>query len=218
MEKEELRDALISRLDLVLALLGKSNVSGEALLEGAVEGAEKLLEDTTLSLSFFVQSGKVREFALEGEWDKTEFSFTLALGQKTGDEDSLALSILADEKELFTLRCKGKVADDSDQAYIRTLSFEFSDGTGLFLPEPLSVELRYSWGRVRGDVGMRVITPTGELNVGGTMGEYKEGKTIALTISRLEWNKEKLLEGDLKISLSHKGEVTAPPEADGELF
>ncbi|MBR2615939.1 MAG: hypothetical protein IKC69_04610 [Clostridia bacterium] len=223
LEKEASRAALGARLDLMLSLLPAVegvHLSSEALLaDKALEAFCEAAEESELTLDFYVCGGVVAAFGLEGEWDGATLSLSLFLGEKPAkEEQSLTLTLSPDGEEELVLRAKGAVTDDSEQAFIRTFSYELTDSSDTYLAEKKSGEVRFSWGRARGDVGMRLITPEGEWNVGGTVEEYKEKKSIRLCLSRFERNKENLLEGELSLHISPEAEPKEPPEADGALF
>ncbi len=180
-------------------------------------------ENSVLAVDFSVSGGCV--IAITADFVLGDFSgkFELFLGQdvENAPEQSLSFTLFQGEEKAVSLSLISRLREDSKKAYIREVEYSLEDETSLLLGDEkaLSGKVRFSWGKVKGDLGLRLITAEKEINFRGKVTQWKKGSQIDFEILGLEVNKENILKG--KTLLGHvdqKGEPAAPSASQGALF
>ncbi len=179
--------------------------------------------DSFATLSFFEKGGYLA--GASGTWriGTQGGSFSLYLGSGAKREDrTFSLSCLKDDKEMLSLTLSDRITDDSEQAFIREFDFSLSDQSGFWRdtekPEQ-TVLFRYSWGREKGDLGLKILLPEEEINFRASLESYNRGSGAVLLLKRIEENRKNLLAGkEVRITLSDRDKVAAPPSAKEPLF
>ena len=138
----------------------------------------------------------------------TTFALELFFGEKIREGTFvLNLSLKKGEESLLEAHVNHRIVEDSRTAYVRQLDYSVSDPAGTVLLSEsgqISGKIRYSWGKEKGDIGLRIITPSGQIGFGGMIEEYKAEKSLRCRISRVEVDRINRLDSDLVLTLSNK--------------
>ena len=125
------------------------------------------------------------------------------------------------ETELFSLVFGSEITEESKSALIRRWNYSVTDSVGAFCSETAeeSGEIIFSWGKKKGDIGLRVAMGEEILSLRGELLKYKKGKAIEFSVNRVELNGKRISEDDsYTVNLSKKGETPTHREATEELF
>jgi hypothetical protein len=195
-------------------------------LSGKGEGFEALkrfLQDerNQITLDFHLRGGKVIDvkvsFVLGEKVGEGEIFFGKEIRE---DEESTFRFYLRDgDTSLLDLTASLHTSENSKNAYVRELEYSVTEGGGQpgQNPEPFSGKIRYSWGKIKSDLGLRFITPSGQLSFGGVLKEKKGSQTV-VEIRRVELNGQPLISENLTLGLYGDAEELILPESAGELF
>lgn len=223
--EEDFRDSVAAHVGVLLALGGQNFTSAQReqvtwFCQGKGERFAQLREDfsreeSVIALSFFVKGGKVIGLTLDAAFGQETWKADVFLGtdpfsagtsrarwERSVGEDALCLSI---EQEVV----------EEMGAYMRQVNFEYKNTReGLF---PLSQEaksglFRYSWGKEKGDLGLRIRTGEREVFLRGQMEKFRAGKEACVSILRMEEGGKNTLSDPLTLTLSRRpADVTFPP-------
>jgi len=233
MDSEEICSLLEARLSAVYAVMGKSfsREDKESLSEflsgnGASfnrfsEALKK--EGASFTFAFVIAKAEIRNFELFFVSDAQSFCIEADFAKDENGkwEQSFALMKRSGEETLFSASLTQKIVESSKKAYIREMEFDVSDPELRFFDQAaLSGKVRYSWGKEKGDVGLRIILPAHEVNFRGQLDEYKKGKTLRLSISRIEVDRANVLtSGAVKITVTkEKTEIPRVSLPEKKLF
>ncbi len=223
-EKPEVQRAVLSKAALLFALGGKEpdrameeNLS--LFLSGKGERFAALqtlasAEGASLTVTYYVRGGAVMALSAKFTSGDTVGEVQLFFGKKVSrDRDlSLSLSWQTGEETLFSASLTHRVTEDSRTAFIREMDFSVSDPhqiLGLWESGQKSGKIRYSWGKEKGDLGLRIITPEGQVGFGGVV-EKRSGKSTVCRISRFEVDRVNRLTGSLTLTLKKEPEPFSP--------
>ena len=147
----------------------------------------------------------------------------ISLDEKIRKNDTWSASVRAKsgERELFSLAVDSAVTEDSDSALIRKWNYSFSDSIGAICPETgaESGAITFSWGKAKGDLGLKLKLGAEELVFRGELLKYKKGSKLDLVVGRVEYNRQKLFEDDsYTVTFSKKGKTPTPCSAKEDLF
>lgn len=190
MLSEEEKRAEFAYLSRVLsALVGTSTVLESELGDAAYMTAlsESLKSDQASTLSYSVSDGRLVQLRLFLQGKVTR-EFVLFFGESPeATQRFFQWSETDPEGAVRTVLLEDTVLEDSDRAYIRQWT-RTDSARG-------DVTVRFSWGREKGDLGLRFILPEREINFRGEMVSYRPEKRIEIKISRIEENKQNLIPG-----------------------
>ena len=170
-----------------------------------------------------VYKGRVisAKFALTGSDFVLEAKLDLDAELRKNATWSASVSAKTEKKELFSLSLKSAVTENSDEAFIRKWDYAFNDTIGAITPDQGSEEgsFTFSWGKKKGDLGLKLLLGETELILSGTYGSYKEGQELKFTLNRMEYNGENLIEGDtFAVTVRPEGDPAAFGDATENLF
>lgn len=220
-EKEEVRDAVLAVFTALNALTGnpttKENKDAiETFFKGEGEKYDafaRTLEsgDSRGEAVFWIRSGSLvgMEWSLSLEGVTASLSLSLGKNIKGSKESCLEWQWQRDGEEAVAFSLSHRMVEDSKKACIREVEWDFCGEEG---------KIRYSWGKTKGDLGLRVITPEKEINFRGELKEYKKRKKISFVLSAVEENRENRLSSPLTLILTREGKIPAMPAAKGPLF
>ncbi len=219
--KEEVQNSVLAMFTALNALTGTSQTledrdAIQAFLKGegeryasfarALEG-----EDSRGEAVFWIRSGRLIGMEWSFHLEGITASLSLCLGQsiKGSEESRLQWQYQRNGEEPRSVTLSHRIVEDSKKACIREVEWNLSGQEG---------KIRYSWGKTKGDLGLRLITAEKEIAFRGQMKEYKKGKFLCFQLSGVEENRENCLSSPLTFTLTRKGQVPAAPEAKGDLF
>lgn len=231
-QNEEWKQALVSRYSLLLSLVGKEPTLGteEAaalFLTGQGEAFQSLRdrlgkEKNQMTVEWDLYRGRVvrvhLSFRIGDEVGEGEIYFGKNI--KTAKTSEASLSVRRGEETVFQCSASLTLSEDSKNAYVRELDYSVTDPEHRILTEKdmASGKFRYSWGKVKSDIGLRWITPERQIGFGGVLKEQKKG-TVTVEISRVEIDRVNQLTGEkLTLTLSGKKPELELPASGGELF
>ena len=234
-KQEDFQSGIRARAAALFALCGKDFTPDDekALLDflsgkgDAFNAFSQLVgkSDSKLELGVIVnRKGFVSHFG--ASWNLGEYQGEIAvlLEGKSGTPslEEATLSVKKGESEYLSFTAKFHITDDSDLALIREATFSLSDQSGILLDPEASektLTLRYSWGKEKGDLGLKIITPEKEINLRGALDEWKRGSRLAFTLKRLESGGKNLLtQKEIAFTLRPEASPKSAPEAKGPLF
>jgi hypothetical protein len=174
-----------------------------------------LAEGANLAITYGMKGGKVILLGGNFTSGETRLSFEIFFGENAKKDGDLSLSFTLQKGEEMVLEAEieHKLAEDSRTAFVREVEYSLSDPSGILFPSEtgeMTGKIRYSWGKEKGDVGLRVITPEDQVGISGMVEEYKAGKSARIRISRFEVSRINRLEKSLTLTLTKKAEETKP--------
>lgn len=148
------------------------------------------------------------EFVLEAKLD-------LDPDLKNSGTWSASVQACSGKIEHFSLSVRSELTEDSRSALIRKWNYSCSDTVGAVCAEPetTKAEAVFSWGKEKGDLGLRIKLNEEELVLRGELSSYKRGKKAVFALNRVEYGQKQLLPAPLTVTLSKKGEE--PRAMDG---
>ncbi|MBR7165873.1 MAG: hypothetical protein IKD18_06300, partial [Clostridia bacterium] len=199
-KKEAFRNGIRARAAALLAFCGKDFTPEDekALFDFLDRKGEAFntfsqlvgKSDSKLELGVIVnRKGFVSHFGVSWNLGEYQGEIAVLLEGKNGTPslEEASLSVKKGEKEILRFSAKFQVTDDSDVALIREATFSLFDESG-YLSDPEAPEktatLRYSWGKEKGDLGLKLITPEKEINLRGTLEEWKKGNRLVFRLKR----------------------------------
>lgn len=170
-----------------------------------------------------VYKGRVisAKFSLTGSDFLLEAKLDLDANVRKNSTWSASISAKTEMKELFSLSLKSAITENTDEALIRKWDYAFNDTIGAITPDQGSEEgsFTFSWGKKKGDLGLKLLLGENELILGGTYGSYKEGQELKFTLERVEYNGENLINGDVfAVTVRPEGDPSAFGDATENLF
>jgi len=184
---------------------------------------EILSENTRLALTFTVYRERIlsMHFVLGGGELVFEAKMTFDADPAENASWSAFVQAKSGGKKLFSLSLDSAITEDSDSALIRKWGYSYSDSVGAVCAASgkESGSLTFSWGKGKGDLGLRLVLGERELVFRGELSEYEEGEKLTLILKRLEYDRKNILEDEsYTVTFSKKGETPAHRPAEGELF
>ena len=169
-----------------------------------------------------VSSGRVRKISWHFSGGGCGVQGEISFGKKPKKDGAfdLTLTVSEEEKDLLSVSFSHRISENSDSALIRRWEANLSDPTGVFLSEKtsLSAEATFSWGKQKGDLGLRLALDGREINFRGGSGEFKKGKELRFVLKRIEVDRKNRLEVPLTVVFTEKGTVLKTPRAEMDLF
>ena len=231
-QDEGWKEALLARYNLFSVLIGKepdlgSEEAWKLFLAGQGEAFQTLrdrLEDpkSQVTMEWDLYRGRVvrvhLSFRLGDEVGEGELYFGKNIKKSKNSEASL--QVRRGEETVFQFSLNLSLSEDSKNAYVRELDYSVTDPEHRVLADrdQTSGKLRYSWGKVKADVGLRWITPERQIGFGGVLKENKKG-SVVIEIGRVEEDRvNQLTGGKLTLTLSKKKTELTLPASGGELF
>lgn len=231
--KEAFQRAVLSHYALFRSVCGKKLTASEqdavlSFLKGkgkAFDSFSNLLgkSDSVLEIIFSVSDGAVISVEAEASLGDYRQSASLFLGEElaTSKEASFDFLLKREDEVLLQTALKHRITDDSELAFIREWNWSVSDQTGFFFEGETEKEgtLRYSWGRSKGDLGVKWMQGDESLVLRGTLLSNKEEKEVVFRLSRVEENGVNVLPCDsAEVTVSREASLAEGPEAKQELF
>lgn len=185
---------------------------------------QKLLsENGRACLKFTVCKGRILEagFLLGGGDFVLECELTLSEKLRKNATWSVHVAAKDGETELFSLAFGSEITEESKSALIRRWNYSVADSVGAFCASSGKEvgEIIFSWGKKKGDIGLRVAMGEEILSLRGELLKYKKGKAAEFSVNRVELNGKRISEDDsYTVNLSKKGETPTHREATEELF
>lgn len=169
--------------------------------EGEFYGA--LTEESTLTASLTVFDGLLRrgEITLKGKDAALTLSLTL-----NGTDAALVLTATYGES-VTSLALTDSVTED-EKSYLRELGVTLTENG-----ESRESRFRFSWGKSKNDLALRLTLTDTEYYFRGTLEENKKDRVI-FTLSRIEKNKENILPLPLQFTLTEEEEALELPDRD----
>lgn len=174
-------------------------------------------------LSFHLYKGKVIGigFSLKSGDVKANGEILFGNPVEGASMRSLSLSVKKEDETVFSLALSAAIREDSETAFVREWNVAVTDTKNFLLTDKTESQgkIRFSWGRVKKDIGLRLVLDEKEIALGGQLKEYKEGKTCEFSLSRLEVDRENRLQGKtLTVTLSPSADGISVPKAEQPLF
>ncbi len=186
---------------------------------------EKMLlsENSRATLTVTVYKGRVltANFLLGGGDSVLEARTSLSPQYREDATLSFDLHATQGENRLLSLNLDSAIAENSKSALIRKWNWSYTDTVGAIGSDPDEGkgEITFSWGKEKGDLGLKIALDESELVFRGELVKYKKGKKMDYVIGRVEWNGKKISEDDTyAVTLSAKGETPASRRATENLF
>lgn len=234
-QKEAFRNGIRARAAAIFALCGKDFTPEDEqslfdFLSGKGEAFDTFSQlvgksDSKLELGVIVnRKGFVSHFGASWNLGEYQGEIAILLEGKNGtpSPEKATLSVKKGEGEYLSFSAEFKVTDDSDLALIREATFSLSDQSGFLQKdedEEKTVTLRYSWGKEKGDLGLKILTAEKEINLRGALDEWKSGNRLAFRLKRLESDGKNLLpQKEIAFTLRPNASPKDAPEAKGALF
>ena len=199
-----------------------SFLSGESEEFAAFE-TKLLSENSRLALTVTEYKGRiVAATVLLGGGDFVlEINANLSEKLRKDGTWSVDLQAKSGETELFSLAFGSEIEEASKSALIRTWNYSFTDAVGAFTPDggKEAGEIIFSFGKMKKDLGLRLVFGEDTLVFRGELETYKKGRKLDFYVDRVELNGTKISEDDrYTVTLSRKGETPAWREAAKPLF
>ncbi len=231
-KKEEVKKALSSVLDLTLALSDTKTDAAKkeaalSFLTGSGEGFDAFCKKTSdengaSALTVLTRKNRVRKVTLSVSGADLTLNGTITFGEnlKKDGAVSAVFSVAEGEAKTFSLKFSHKISEDSDSALIRTWKWSLSDPKGYLLSdrEASDGEITFSWGKRKGDLGLRLSLGDEKINFRGAVGDYKRGKEITCTLKRMELENKNVLTDPMTVKISKDGKLPAFKKGEKELF
>ncbi len=216
--KREEEQALASALYDTFFCLADGEINKkdkEALLQflrGEGEAYAEMLrlsqeDKTSGKADFFVVKGEILHFefsfslqdtTLQGEWEWGE-------SIKDSTKTSMYLSLEQKNKGTLSLTLTDTLMENSDSALVREAAWNLRDSQGSYFKKGDNEgKIRFSYGKEKGDLGLRLIKEQDELVFRGTLEEYQKGKSVKLLLNQVEKNKEPVTQGEHDLLLTTK--------------
>ncbi len=179
-------------------------------------------EDAKGTVSFSVKSGGISsiDLRISGSDLSLHGQITFSENLKKDGGISVLFDCTEGEEKIFSLSLSHKITENSDSAQIRHWNFQIEDGKKLFLSEKdrSSGEMTFSWGKKKGDLGLRLTLSEKEIGLRGAVGEYKSGKRLNFTVKRIEIGRRNVLSSPLEVEMTKGGNLPAFEKGERELF
>lgn len=232
-QKEEVQRSVSAYYAAALSACGKKITAEDqkavlSFLKGegkAFDSFSNLLgkSDSSLEITLSVYDGAV--VAGQVQWSlgdlRQKAELFLGADPETAVRSFLRVSADRGEENLFSLNVTDEILDDSESAYIREWKWSLSHQGGFFSEEQKSTEgtLRYSWGKAKGDLGLKWMEGEESLVLRGTLLSRKEEKEIKIRLNRVEENGSNLLPCDfVDVVFNRTCAMEEPPAAKQSLF
>ncbi len=231
-KKEEVKEAVSSLLTLTSALCdAKPDPAKEeealAFLLGTGEKFDSFCkkmsaEDGASSLTVLTEKGYVKKVTLSMAGSDLFLNGEIRFGEdlKKDGKVSASLSFAEGEEKRFSLSFSHEISEDSKTALIRAFQWSISDPQGYVLGDvdTSSGEIAFSWGKKKGDLGLRFFTGDEKINFRGAVGDYKKGKELRFTVKRMELDHKNVLHAPMEVTFSKKGKLSSFQKGEKELF
>lgn len=129
-----------------------------------------------------------------------------------------------EDKTLF-LSLKDYVKENSGSAYVREVECAFEDPFFRLLPEKegdtgtRTLKVKYSWGKKRGDLGLRFTTEDKTVQFRGELKDYRAGKRAEIVLRRVEVDGEnRIADQSYTVALRLGGTPAEALPGETELF
>ncbi len=137
------------------------------------------------------------------------------------EERRAEFSVLNGETALFSAKLSAHITENSAHAFVREWNWNIADEKNVLLEgkNETAGKIRYSWGKSKKDLGLRVVLDEREVTFGGTLSEYKFGKRCKFDLIRMELDRKDLLGGKrYAVSLVPTADGIVLPEGAAALF
>ena len=242
-EDKELRQWATDGVRTLYALENKS-APGEliARIEDLLSGKDGSLDKIaaglnegkgTVTVSFWTASNRVVK--LEAAWElpcggeTLRGTAALDLGKDPAKAQTRSFKFtqrfVGDTETQITVTASDTVSENSKTGYVREASFALSDPGFRLLPAAegdtgnRSLKVKFSWGKQRGDLGLRLVSDERTVQFRGEMTEYKAGKRADFVIRRVEVDGENRISGQsFAVSVRPGGTPAAAAASKNDLF
>ncbi len=192
----------LTQMGEALVLFGGGGGEKFGVIEDFLDGkgelydsvAARLEEKSWASLSFTVQSDKVVSVSFAFRIGEEEANFSLDLSE--GSAESGVRLMLSMNGQALTV---SQTVEESRESYLRTWQWTLQNGE-----KKEEGSIRFSRGKEKGDVGLRMKFGEREWYWRATLEKYRAGKEISLKISRIERDRENLLAEPVTVMISAK--------------
>lgn len=161
------------------------------------------------------------KFVLSGSDFVLEAKLNLDQNLRKNSTWSASIQARTETKDLFSLSLSSKITENSDNALIRKWDYSFNDTIGAITPDQGSEEgsITFSWGKKKGDLGLKYLLGEDELAFRGEFKSYKAGEELKFNLSGVEYNGENLINGDtFAVTLRPAGDPAPFGDATENLF
>lgn len=231
-KKDEVKEAVSSLLSLSSALCDgtpdpEKRQEALSFLTGKGEGFDSFCkkmnaDDGAFALTILTEKGYVKKatFSMAGSDLSLNGEIRFGKDPEKDGKFSLSLSLKEGDEKRFSLTLSHEIREDSKTALIRSLQWSLSDPEGYVSgkSEDVNGEITFSWGKKKGDLGLRLLLGEQKINFRGTVGDYKKGKEITFTVKRIELDHKNVLHSPMTVTISEKGKVSTVKEGKKTLF
>lgn len=182
-----------------------------------------LTQDGRATVTTTVYKGRVSEikFVLKGSDFTLEASLNLDDDLRKNSTWTASVQAKTEMKDLFSLTVNSAITENSDTAFIREWKYSFNDAIGAITDSQGEEEgsVTFSWGKKKGDLGLRFLLGEKEIFFRGKFDSYKEGQELKFSLEQVEYSDENLIEGDtFAVTVQPAGDPIPFGDATEDLF
>ncbi|MBQ4036577.1 MAG: hypothetical protein IJC84_00450 [Clostridia bacterium] len=204
--KELRSDAAL--LQLLASLAEENGARREAIASffaGEGDFYEAVAKDPSLTAELTVFDGLLRraDMTLKGKDAALALSLTL-------DGTASGMVITATHGEAVSSLALTDSVTEDDRSYLREIGITLTENG-----EARETRIRFSWGKSKNDLALRLTLTDTEYYFRGTLDENKKSRVI-FTLSRIEKDKENILPLPLQFTLTDEEEALTLPDKDAD--